>query len=127
VAAHAVGVIQTSANPDSNRQSNLFAFSIPLTSFVVLPSTSDVPDRKWRGEELTAPVFGAGPTRKSGPQTGSEEIYTGYFWYINLFREAANDFVAAVLSLNGKARKLLVVDLDNTCGAESLARPDGKV
>ncbi len=50
-----------------------------------------------------------------------EAAYSTRLWYLSktpfsteLFREAATDFAAAMRGLSGKARKLLIVDLDNT-------------
>lgn len=50
-----------------------------------------------------------------------ESAYSPKLWYLSktpfsipLFREAATDFVAAARALRGKARKLLILDLDDT-------------
>jgi FkbH-like protein len=50
-----------------------------------------------------------------------EPAYSAKLWYlsktpfsVDLFREAAKDFAAAMRGLSGKSRKLLIVDLDDT-------------
>jgi FkbH-like protein len=53
--------------------------------------------------------------------TVGARAYSAKLWYLSktpfsveLFREAAGDFAAAARGLTGRARKLLIVDLDNT-------------
>ncbi len=53
--------------------------------------------------------------------THGERAYDSRLWYLSktpfsveVFKEAARDFTAALRGLTGRARKLLIVDLDNT-------------